>query len=287
MLLASFIPALGATTWPAGTNTANQTFFGNNNFLGTLKQGGVNVLTNAPSVTNTPTLNGTNTFTGTNVFTQTILGTSTNATHVDGGVTNAWQTYANTGSNAVANLANGVSNNVITLGTTVSNKFFNLTSPTNLVGRIAGTNGAGAQTILLDPPTGGISGSNITALGTIAGQHSGNGAALTNLLSIPSAVTQSNTTYYCNLSVSGSYIINPTTNNIQFIATGMVAGASCDILLFTSTTNCTLSFDSNLTNFIGTPAPTLLSSNHVGELKLKAWDTTEQHVTLYWGSTVP
>jgi hypothetical protein len=46
LLLASFISALAATTWPAGTNTANQTFFGNNNFLGTLKQNGVNVLTN-------------------------------------------------------------------------------------------------------------------------------------------------------------------------------------------------------------------------------------------------
>lgn len=52
ILLASFIPALGATTWPAGTNTPNQTFYGNNNFLGYLRQGGVDVLTNAAYVTN-------------------------------------------------------------------------------------------------------------------------------------------------------------------------------------------------------------------------------------------
>ena len=49
MLLASFIPSLGATTWPASTNAPNQTFYGNNNFLGNLTQNGVPVLTNAPA----------------------------------------------------------------------------------------------------------------------------------------------------------------------------------------------------------------------------------------------
>ena len=73
MLLASFIPAFAATTWPAGTNTPNQTFYGNNNFLGQLRQNGVDVLTNVPNplnlttmnigtlnVTNPPVLNGIN-----------------------------------------------------------------------------------------------------------------------------------------------------------------------------------------------------------------------------------
>ena len=50
LMLATAFPTLAATTWPAGTNTPNQTFFGNNNFLGTLKQNGVNVLTNLNGV---------------------------------------------------------------------------------------------------------------------------------------------------------------------------------------------------------------------------------------------
>ena len=57
LLLASFIPALGATTWPAGTNTANQTFYGNNNFLGTLKQNGSTVLTNLGGAPDAGTFN--------------------------------------------------------------------------------------------------------------------------------------------------------------------------------------------------------------------------------------
>jgi hypothetical protein len=70
MLLASFIPALGATTWPAGTNTANQTFYGNNNFLGSLKQNGVDVLTNGATgpqgIQGIPGTNGLNGVNGTN-----------------------------------------------------------------------------------------------------------------------------------------------------------------------------------------------------------------------------
>ena len=47
-MLATVLPSWAATTWPAGTNTPNQTFYGNNNFLGYLRQGGVDVLTNVP-----------------------------------------------------------------------------------------------------------------------------------------------------------------------------------------------------------------------------------------------
>lgn len=170
----------------------------------------------------------------------------------------------------------------------------NLTGPLTFFGDSNKTNGTyiGPTGEVLSNALGSvtIAGGTVTASGTFTG----NGSGLTNINATsvigtitPTAAFQSNTTFYCNLSKNGIYIINPTTNNIQFIATGMVAGASCDILLFTSTTNCTLSFDSSLTNFIGVPAPTLLSSNHVGELKLKSWDTTAGHVTLYWGSTVP
>lgn len=53
------LPSLAAV-WPAGTNTANQTFFGNNNFLGSLKQNGVDVLTNAAGGSQTPIVSDIN-----------------------------------------------------------------------------------------------------------------------------------------------------------------------------------------------------------------------------------
>jgi hypothetical protein len=88
LLLATALPCLAATTWPAGTNTANQTFFGNNNFRGSLQQGGVDVLTNIPSTISVVQLNA-----GTVVFSNAPplnLSASTNYQGAVNSPTNTW-----------------------------------------------------------------------------------------------------------------------------------------------------------------------------------------------------
>lgn len=108
----------------------------------------------------------------------------------------------------------------------------------------------------------------------------------TNFIITPQTLTQSTTNVTIDLA-GPSFQLLALNTNANILVSNPSAGASVIVDITCDTTNRYLSFDTSFTNWIGTPRPTMISSNHVAWLRIVSTGTTTNGLRGFWGSSIP